>query len=1702
MDASKKNPSPDKKSKFFKSVKNNDINGVNAYIQAGYDVNIQMKSLQSYSALMLAAHLSNVAIIQILLAAGADRNLTSSNGETALDLCTTPECTALLSIATTLPPVLPPPKMDEIVSPNAASPIDYTKFQELKKIEKEELLGVEFKEDVSRYVFRNDDANLWVYNVTTGSKVRLAWYDDGIGVFRFSDDGTRLVGAFQNKNIGVWDADTGEELHILKGHTSHVTSVTFDPDGKYIASGSSDKTVRIWNATTGATLFVLKGHTGDVNAVAFNHDGTLVASTSDDASVCIWDWNNGVKKYELTQHKDMIKCVAFNSDGTQLVSGSYDEIRVFDVETGTQMIKIKASNDVTAVAFNSDGTRIISASIDEMKIWDAATGTEIIKIDSPGTGSIDEVAFNQDGTKIMYFSLEDNTIGVWGIPLSEKALPITLPALVPITPVDYTKFQELKVTKKEGLLGVEFKQNVSRYVFDGDNDLQVHNVATGKDLLLNNEHEAAPMSGFQFNEDGTRLVGAFLNKTIGVWNANTGEQLQTLKGHTGNVYSVTIDRKGKLIASGSYDKTVRIWNATTGETLFVFKGHTAAVNVVTFNRDGTLVASASDDKSVRIWDTTTGAQKHSLEGWHNEKVSCVAFSPDGTQLASGSSDETIRIFDVETGTQMIQINAPDYVMALAFNSDGTRIISASGLIASGGKINIRDATTGIDSIGIDVEFDVDEVLFNQDGTKIMYFGHEYDTIGVWGIPSHSNAIVPVAIPKAVKAPVDYTALVLMKTFEVKKTERAAFSPDGKQVACGPINGNIAIFDVSTENILMTLKANLFGYNALYSLAFSPDGKQIACGGANVVYVWDVKTGDGIMDVKTTGDVYTLSFNPNGDRIVIGGMNEDVNVYDVNTGSKLMEISGHKDTVRAVAFSPDGTRIVSSGNNDTICVWDVKTQKRILKIDGYTASCIAWSQDGTKIVSGGAEDDHKVRIWNAITGKKINTLKGHTQTVFSLAFNFDATRIVSGDIGGAIHVWDTQSGNDLNELNTSSDDWVLALSFSVDGTQIMSVYDEVVSVWGIPAVAAVPATAAVAVAVAPQPSSANVMKQLKAESEAYLKDLSPESRAIVVKYTGASYKGMNKCLRKSDGAKDPICDEELTELDRVLVNGPKTTVPIVLYRGFDPSDAGGEDLRKLIEALKPGETFEERAFMSTAYEKVTERFVGSKCCVLQIEVPAGVNVLVVEKVSQYPDEHEVLLSPGMGLELTKTSLDAKGRKVYHFDCKYCLPSRRFRSSIAPTSLLNVRTYRGEKSNAADRIQLPPVLGGIVRLVMVKLQPNQKIEQVADRTGAKPTNIFVPGVAADVQEQLGIAPIIDVVDINMIDEYEDTQPMFFRTTQPLTDDDKVKLQEQKFKLISTYPFTWYQRGTHVLQTYTPDANTLIVDFLRTDSKLRPSMRKMDQEVAASPSAKKLYGIVRNPADLEKVLGCPLFSQGCVDELKNYETNKTYPVNDPKLRQFIAMIKHMLSSLVGKMVILPVLRDTKVKYVISGTTAINYWIRTVGSGKSYELPIIPTEDYDIKLNMKDAQALANELTNHLTAANIEELRIKLSNTIGLEITTLRFDWNGSTQTLYRSIAKIGIPRLAAATGGKETELMFPIIEFSGHTGMNRVEDKRIRIPNGLYMVTPEYIRDDLCKGWGQKYKAKRREAKMLYWNMVFPKGHRLHQSRPFSLTATDKC
>jgi tetratricopeptide (TPR) repeat protein len=228
--------------------------------------------------------------------------------------------------------------------------------------------------------------------------------------------------------------------------------------------------------------------------------------------------------------------------------------------------------------------------------------------------------------------------------------------------------------------------------------------------------------------DGSLLASGSYDKTVRLWEIDTGREMRCLEGHTGYVYGVVFSPDGSLLASGSYDTTVRLWEVETGREVCLLKGHTGYVYGVAFSPDGSLLASASGDNTVRLWEVETGRAWRRLEG-HTGYVSSVAFSPDGSLLASASQDNTVRLWEIDTGREVHRLERhTGSVGSVAFSPDGVLLASGSEdrtvrlwEVETGWEVRLLKGHTG--SVG--------SVAFSPDGS-LLASGSADNTVCLWG----------------------------------------------------------------------------------------------------------------------------------------------------------------------------------------------------------------------------------------------------------------------------------------------------------------------------------------------------------------------------------------------------------------------------------------------------------------------------------------------------------------------------------------------------------------------------------------------------------------------------------------------------------------------------------------------------------------------------------------------------------------------------------------------------------------------------------------------------------------------------------------------------------------------------------------------------------------------------------------------------------
>ena len=176
--------------------------------------------------------------------------------------------------------------------------------------------------------------------------------------------------------------------------------------------------------------------------------------------------------------------------------------------------------------------------------------------------------------------------------------------------------------------------------------------------------------------DGKRLAAGTEQSTIKIWDAATGSQLATLRGHNSRVSSLSFSADGSRLASGSWDGTAKVWDVGAGRALHSLF-HNKDVTSVALSSGGGKLAAGTADKTITLWDLRTEVRLANLRG-HKRNPQGLAFSPNGGLLASVSAENAVRLWRLPFEGGRDELRGLDLgATAVSFSPD-SRLVAAAG----------------------------------------------------------------------------------------------------------------------------------------------------------------------------------------------------------------------------------------------------------------------------------------------------------------------------------------------------------------------------------------------------------------------------------------------------------------------------------------------------------------------------------------------------------------------------------------------------------------------------------------------------------------------------------------------------------------------------------------------------------------------------------------------------------------------------------------------------------------------------------------------------------------------------------------------------------------------------------------------------------------------------------------------------------------
>lgn len=263
----------------------------------------------------------------------------------------------------------------------------------------------------------------------------------------------------------------------------------------------------------------------------------------------------------------------------------------------------------------------------------------------------------------------------------------------------------------------------------GDHTVQVWNAGSGGNVLTYRGH-SSDVEAVIWSPNGQRIASAGDDRTAQVWEAVSGKLVYTYRGHSDTVWSLAWSPGGKYIASASKDRTVQVWEAASGKMIYTYRGHAALVYAVAWSPDSKRIASTSDDETVQVWDSITGNSVFTYQK-HSGLVTAAVWSPDGTRIASAGHDKTVQIWDASLGNEVIVCQGHSgQVNAISWSDDGTHIVSGS----TDRTARVWDTTSGSTIFIYRGHSDVVwNVVWSPVGKRIAS-GSQDGTVQVWQAP--------------------------------------------------------------------------------------------------------------------------------------------------------------------------------------------------------------------------------------------------------------------------------------------------------------------------------------------------------------------------------------------------------------------------------------------------------------------------------------------------------------------------------------------------------------------------------------------------------------------------------------------------------------------------------------------------------------------------------------------------------------------------------------------------------------------------------------------------------------------------------------------------------------------------------------------------------------------------------------------------------
>jgi len=198
-----------------------------------------------------------------------------------------------------------------------------------------------------------------------------------------------------------------------------------------------------------------------------------------------------------------------------------------------------------------------------------------------------------------------------------------------------------------------------------------------------------------------------------------------------------------------------------------------------------------------------------------------------------------------------------------------------------------------------------------------------------------------------------------------------FSPDGRWLAAGRLDGSIEVYDTATLRVARRLPPGAIPH----ALAFDPEGRRLAVSGPAPESAIQVRSfADGAIErsIPLPAGTYAITWHPDGRRIAAGGRDGRIYLVDAGTNDAKPEVfEGHQGAVVSLSFHPDRDLLASGSWDGTLRLWEVGTRVPLVRTDMPDPGPLRFSRDGTLL--GPGRDGEQVWLWEVAPGRECSAV---------------------------------------------------------------------------------------------------------------------------------------------------------------------------------------------------------------------------------------------------------------------------------------------------------------------------------------------------------------------------------------------------------------------------------------------------------------------------------------------------------------------------------------------------------------------------------------------------------------------------------------------------------------------------------------------------------------------------------------------------------